>query len=235
MPLVPAPYSKKNLVDAGDRYFNLQPYKGGWIVTVNGVHMGTVKKLKSGWVMDRYAGPSARPHFERAIRLLDEHFGVARDPVRRLTARQSQKRVRALHRAGVPTTRVRLPNGDVVVLRPKRDPMRKHLTRSKKRRTTRRNPMQPTHGHYVSESLHWRTYKAPGLRAKGRRQTYVIAHEAKNDRGRFPWVLFVKGRRHGAYKAVWEARYAAERFELEPRAAGTAEPRAGSVRGRTYT
>lgn len=37
--------------DANDRYFHLQPYKGGFIVSNQGEAMGSLKKLKAGWKM----------------------------------------------------------------------------------------------------------------------------------------------------------------------------------------
>jgi hypothetical protein len=70
---LPAPYSKKNLVDANDRYFNLQPYRGGWIVTSNGVHMGFVKKTAKGWTLDHAFSRGAEEALARAARLLDAH------------------------------------------------------------------------------------------------------------------------------------------------------------------
>lgn len=50
------------------------PYKGGWIVTERGEHMGFIKKLKSGWKLDPL-GHDRRGRFyqacERASRLID--------------------------------------------------------------------------------------------------------------------------------------------------------------------
>ena len=53
--------------DAADLFFQLQPYKGGWLVVDHGVSCGFVKKLKAGWKKDGYSYPEA---LERAVRLL---------------------------------------------------------------------------------------------------------------------------------------------------------------------
>lgn len=68
MGLIAAPYSTKSLADADDKFFQLQPYEGGWIVTDHGVHVGSVKKLKGGWKKDGYPVSA----LDRAIRLLEE-------------------------------------------------------------------------------------------------------------------------------------------------------------------
>lgn len=74
--LVPAPYSKKNLVDASDPFFNLQPNRGGWIVSDHGEYKGSVKKLKSGWKIEGVHGRNDDPALIRATVLLDRHAGV---------------------------------------------------------------------------------------------------------------------------------------------------------------
>jgi hypothetical protein len=38
--------------DVQNRYFHLQPYKGGFIVSNQGEMMGSLKKLKAGWKFD---------------------------------------------------------------------------------------------------------------------------------------------------------------------------------------
>jgi hypothetical protein len=68
MPLVPAPYSGSMLADAGDVYFQLQPYRGGWIVIDHGTHLGYVRKVKGGWNVKGYPDSA----MNRACRLLDE-------------------------------------------------------------------------------------------------------------------------------------------------------------------
>lgn len=68
MGLVKAPYSSKMLADANDVYFQLQPYRGGYIVTDHGTHIGYIKKVKAGWQTKGWPEESLR----RACRLVDE-------------------------------------------------------------------------------------------------------------------------------------------------------------------
>ena len=64
----------KVLVDANDPFFHVNPYKGGWIVTDHGEHIGSVKKLKAGWTLNpTWAVGNQKARLERACALLDAH------------------------------------------------------------------------------------------------------------------------------------------------------------------
>ena len=73
--LKPAPYSEKSLTD-GD-HLNLQPFKGGWIVTYRGEHFGSTKRGKHGWDRGRfdYSGYK-KEGFDKAESLLDEYYAA---------------------------------------------------------------------------------------------------------------------------------------------------------------
>ncbi len=62
-----------------DQGMNLHPHRGGWVVSVRGEYMGSVKKLKAGWKKEPLGGYSDRPSdrfsraIDRAAELLDQH------------------------------------------------------------------------------------------------------------------------------------------------------------------
>jgi len=70
-----APYSDTSLVDASDPYFHLQPYKKGFIVTSQGVQIGSIQKTKRGWDKGGYDSPGSHGDLalDRAIRLIEEN------------------------------------------------------------------------------------------------------------------------------------------------------------------
>jgi hypothetical protein len=65
--LVRAPYSERNLADADDIGFQLQPFQGGWIVQDHLEYIGHVKHYKAGWKLD---GWNKAP-LKRAVALLE--------------------------------------------------------------------------------------------------------------------------------------------------------------------
>jgi hypothetical protein len=71
-----APFSDDGNRLTNGNFLNLQRYKGGWIVTNQGVHLGFVKKLKKGWDQSgirNLRGEGAEKAAE-AINLLDEYY-----------------------------------------------------------------------------------------------------------------------------------------------------------------
>lgn len=70
-PLERDPYSKTALRADG---LSLLPNRGEWIVSYQGEHMGSVKKLKSGWKLNgMYSGGRWEAALKRATELLDEY------------------------------------------------------------------------------------------------------------------------------------------------------------------
>jgi RadC-like JAB domain len=79
-PLRPSPYSSKSLIN--DDFLVLQAYRGGWIVTSHGVHMGFVKKLKKGWKIDPVGMRQSGDAYEKcklATELLDLFYAAQKD------------------------------------------------------------------------------------------------------------------------------------------------------------
>ena len=69
-----APYSTKNLTD-GD-YLNLQPHKGGRIVTYRGEYLGDVRRSKKGVWKTNASNSSAPGKLGLARDLLDEYYAA---------------------------------------------------------------------------------------------------------------------------------------------------------------
>jgi hypothetical protein len=72
--LRPAPYSEKNLTDGN--FLNLQPYKGGWIVSFQGEHLGSVKRSKKGWATSGYPSGARAAKVDEAMSMLDEYYAA---------------------------------------------------------------------------------------------------------------------------------------------------------------
>lgn len=79
--LKPAPYSDTNLSDGN--FLNLQPHKGGWIVSHRGVWLGSIKKKKAGWDLSGTKGMNSTGGYgegaakvKEATELLDEYYAA---------------------------------------------------------------------------------------------------------------------------------------------------------------
>lgn len=78
MPLHLAPYSKQNLTDGN--FLEMQPSRGGWIVSSYGEYMGFIKKTKAGWRQEmHYTGGRFQEAIDKAERILDEHLSGAKE------------------------------------------------------------------------------------------------------------------------------------------------------------
>lgn len=77
-PFVPDPHSTKALTTPD--LLRAQAYKGGWILVYRGEHLGSVKKLKSGWKIDAL-GKATSGHLydvmKRGTELLDAYQSLA--------------------------------------------------------------------------------------------------------------------------------------------------------------
>ena len=70
-----APYSEKDLTDG--KFLNLHPYKGRWLISFEGVNLGSIRKIKSGWDIEpKWTQGIAREKMMKACDLLDESYAA---------------------------------------------------------------------------------------------------------------------------------------------------------------
>jgi hypothetical protein len=73
--LRPSTYSDKGMTDGN--FLNLQPYKGGWIVSFQGEHLGSIKRKKGGWDtsgVHMYGNRAEK--IAEATSMLDEYYAA---------------------------------------------------------------------------------------------------------------------------------------------------------------
>jgi hypothetical protein len=74
--LKPAPYSETNLTDGN--FLELQPSRGGWIVSHQGEFFGSIKKKKGGWDTSgiMYNSGARAAKVADATSMLDEYYAA---------------------------------------------------------------------------------------------------------------------------------------------------------------
>lgn len=66
------------IFDPSDEYMHATPYRGGYIVTDHGEHMGFIKKLKAGWRIEASYRDTSGSWYKACVRAAEFLEGMGK-------------------------------------------------------------------------------------------------------------------------------------------------------------